>query len=97
MYDERSKKIGVIAGVGAVVFGSAFGLAATAESKSELESTKTFPEKLSVIASAIARGAMTPFTADRDGKWTTSNPDDLKVAQWLQTWSKWDKSGTTPG
>ena len=46
MSDERSKKIGVIAGVGAVVFGSAFGLAATAESKSELESTKTFPEKL---------------------------------------------------
>jgi hypothetical protein len=88
MSSDSGKKIGAIAGATAVVFGSAFGVIVAADAKEAVMSKQDFREKLAAISAAVKRGEISPIANDGTGAWVESEQKDLRVADWLQTWTK---------
>ena len=88
MSGDSGKRIGVVAGATAVVFGSAFGIVVAADAKDALVSKQNFREKLAAISSAVKRGEIAPIVKDATGSWVEGQQADLRVADWLQTWTK---------
>src|SRR4051794_15607787 len=88
---DNERKLATLAG--AVIFGSVFGVIASAQAKCELSQAADFKEKLQILTSSLSNGEIRPLVTGRDGKWTSGAADDLRVADWLQTWSKWSKDG----
>jgi hypothetical protein len=88
MSSDIGKKFGAITGATAVVFGSAFGVIVAADAKEAVVSKQDFREKLAAISAAVKRGEIAPITKDKNDGWVESDQKDLRVADWLQTWTK---------
>jgi hypothetical protein len=85
MSDDISKKVLTTA----VVFGSAFGVAAGDAAKDRILGAETFKQKLQAIREGVESGEIKPFTV-KDGNWTYQEVRKVEVAQWQQTWEKVD-------
>lgn len=92
---DKARKLGPIAG--AVIFGGFFGVVSSSEARNELASTNEFATKLQILSQALSSGEIKPLIVDRRGDWTSGPTDDLRVADWLQTWSKWSKDSGSWG
>jgi hypothetical protein len=97
MSEDGKKTLSAVVGATAVVFGSAFGVVATAEAQTEIAAKQSFREKLAAITEAVQRGEVTPFYATKNGDWVPTDQKEYRVADWLQTWGKWSKGDSNWG
>ncbi len=88
MSRDPVSKAAQIAGTTALVFGGAFGIAASADAKAVVLSKHDFKAKLTAISAAVEQGEIFQIVDDGTGAWVKSEKSDLRVADWLQTWTK---------
>jgi hypothetical protein len=84
--ESKSKKLSLVAGATAVVFGGAFGVTTSQSVREDIAAKQSFREKLAIVKAAVQSGEAAPFTDKHN--WLPNESRDLNVADWQQTWTK---------